>query len=118
MNFLKKFYRGQYSLVKTFWLYGLIPLSIYAGLLAVAESKGMPSIALNAVKIPGLIYTLLWMAGAWQSAKQYQGWEVSSRGLVKVDSYKTAPVNHRFLNYFHVPRARMNTVAFKVPRFF
>ena len=85
MNFILKLYYGQYSLVKTYWIFNVIP-GIFFGLLAKLMSlKSFPQDNLFLhllILIFCLSYAIISTVGLWRSSSYYQGnivWKVLSK---------------------------------------
>jgi len=81
MDFIKKLINGEFSLVKTFWLYGLIVMwtltFIGARLLEYQIVYG-----LIAIVIIGLIYVVIQSIGLWRASNKHSGlrvWSVLSK---------------------------------------
>ena len=81
MDFIKKLINGEFSLAKTFWLYGFIVIGalgcIGGGLLVYQMFYG-----LFAVILVGLIYFVIQSIGLWRASSKYCGlkiWSVLSK---------------------------------------
>ena len=81
MNFIKKLINGEFSLVKTFWLYGLITMWI---LVFIGARMFEYSIIYGffAIVFIGLIYFAIQSIGLWRASNKYNGpriWSVLSK---------------------------------------
>lgn len=72
-KFLRKFGSGQFSLTKTFLLYGLLPLAIWHGLIVVAIVDAAPILIIHIMKLPAFIYVIIWIIGTYESAAKHKG---------------------------------------------
>ena len=76
-NVLGKFLQGKYSLVVSYWVFG-IGLGILSFVLAILLELIFQIKLINSISILGLIISVYWMIGVWKSCKFYKGHKIWS----------------------------------------
>ena len=98
-SFIKKLIDGDFSLVKTYWLYGVVG-SIVMNLLMIfpVMSGSMPLLVLAG--LVSIAYAIVVLTGIWNSASKYTGsmlWSVLAKIIVVLNgTYLFASITMMF----------------------
>ena len=83
-SFIKKLIDGDFSLVKTYWLYGVVGSIIMNLLMIFPIISGSMPLLVSAVLI-SIAYAIIVLSGIWNSAGKYTGsmlWSVLAKIIV------------------------------------
>ena len=81
MEILNKLKNGEYSLVKTYWLFGVIgnlPFNIIFSISVLSLE------AITFAFFMAIAYNYFWILGCWKAASDYQGiaiWSILAKGV-------------------------------------
>jgi len=88
MNFILKLYYGQYRLVKTYWIFNVIPSFFFGLLFGLMSLKSFPQdnpFLYLSILVFVLSYIIISTVGLWRSSSYYEGnivWKVLSKIIV------------------------------------
>lgn len=81
MEILNKLKNGEYSLAKTYWLFGVVanlPFNIFFNI------DGLTIGPIILVLLAAIAYNYFWILGCWKAASDYQGiaiWSILAKGV-------------------------------------
>lgn len=92
MNLLRDLWRGDVSLVKTYWIYGVLVSVVLGALLNVMIRAQSVGFAFTLVWMAATVYGVFMAVAVWRSAGKYQGpkvWMVLARVMAVVSILRT-----------------------------